>query len=159
MRVDWLYLNDYKNLKEFEVDFDISSERQVVVGRNGVGKSNVLEALAWIFRDLDLEEDSEFEYKIRYKCNGAYLKVETKVDKRTKNKKTAFSRSYFWVECWDKESAPTDDHYTELKEVEFYRKNKPLVIDGEKSLNPARLLPVYVFGYYSGVSGRFNRKA
>ena len=61
MRVDWLYLKDFKNLNDFKVDFDLTSERQVVVGRNSVGKSNVLEALAWIFRDLDLEEDSEFE--------------------------------------------------------------------------------------------------
>ena len=65
MRVDWLYLKDFRNLYDFEMDFDLSSERQVVVGRNSVGKSNVLEALAWIFRDLDLEEDSGFEYKIK----------------------------------------------------------------------------------------------
>lgn len=156
MRVDWLYLKDYKNLNDFEVDFDVSSERQVVVGRNGVGKSNVLEALAWIFRDLDLREDSDFEYKIRYKCNGAYLRIETKTEKRKKPKKTAFPRSYFWVENWSKEVAPEDDAYTELSEAEFYRRNKPIDKGEEKFLNPDRLLPAYVFGYYSGVSGRFN---
>ncbi|MBL4781253.1 MAG: AAA family ATPase [Porticoccaceae bacterium] len=156
MRVDWLYLKDYKNLKEFEVDFDVSSERQVVVGRNGVGKSNVLEALAWIFRDLDLEEDSGFEYKIRYKCNGAYLKIETKSGKRTKGKVTAFPRKYFWADKWGKDEEPGEEDYRELKETEFYRKNKPIDKDGENILNPDRLLPAYVFGYYSGVSGRFN---
>ena len=64
MRIDRLYLVNYKNLKEFEVDFDISSSRQVVIGRNGVGKSNLMDAMAQIFRDLDLEEDSNFEYEI-----------------------------------------------------------------------------------------------
>lgn len=156
MRVDCLYLKDFKNLKEFEVDFDVSSERQVVVGRNGVGKSNVLEALAWIFRDLDLEEDSDFEYKVRYKCNGSYLKIETKSERRTKNRKTEFPRSYYWVEKWDKDTAPDDEEYIEIKEAEFYRKNRPLDNEEGKALNPERLLPAYVFGYYSGVSGRFN---
>ena len=45
MRVDRLYLKGFKNLKDFEVDFDVTSPRQVVVGRNGVGKSNLLERL------------------------------------------------------------------------------------------------------------------
>jgi predicted ATPase len=156
MRVDFLYLKDFKNLKEFEVDFDVSSERQVVVGRNGVGKSNVLEALAWIFRDLDLEEDSGFEYRIFYKCNGAYLKIETKLEKRTKKNKMAFPRSYFWAESWENDLVPENDDFVELKETEFYSKNRPKIERGEKILNPSRLLPAYVFGYYSGVSGRFN---
>jgi len=57
MRIDRLHLRDFRILKNFEVDFDVTSPRQVVVGRNGVGKSNLMEALAWIFRELDLEED------------------------------------------------------------------------------------------------------
>ena len=66
MRIDRLLLSEYKNLINFEVDFDETSSRQVVVGRNGVGKSNLLEALTRIFRDLDLEEDSQFGYEIEY---------------------------------------------------------------------------------------------
>lgn len=156
MRIDWLYLEDFKNLKKFEVDFDASSERQVVVGRNSVGKSNLLEALAWIFRDLDLEEDSDFEYKILYKCNGAYIKIETQSKKRKKGKKYAFPRKYYWVKEWDKDDSPPETEYKEIKETEFYKKNKTIDKNGEKILNPKRLLPAYVFGYYSGVSGRFN---
>ncbi|MFC1761024.1 AAA family ATPase [Planctomycetota bacterium] len=75
MRIDRLWLKDFKNLKDFEVDFDESSTRQVVIGRNGVGKSNLLEALTWIFRDLDLEEPSTFTYEIEYLCNGHYIKI------------------------------------------------------------------------------------
>ena len=62
MRIDRLYLPNYRNLIDFEVDFDQTSVRQVIVGRNGVGKSNLLEALTWIFRDLDLEDESGFAY-------------------------------------------------------------------------------------------------
>ena|ERR1022692_1807633 len=75
MRIDRLTLTDFRNLVDFKVDFDETSNRQVVVGRNGVGKSNLLEALTWIFRDLDLEEDSEFGYEIEYLCNGYFVKV------------------------------------------------------------------------------------
>lgn len=54
MKIDWLRLENFKNLKNFEVDFSLETERQVVIGRNGMGKSNILESIAWIFRDLDL---------------------------------------------------------------------------------------------------------
>jgi recombinational DNA repair ATPase RecF len=60
MRIDRLFLKEFRNLIEFEVDFDQTSTRQVIVGRNGIGKSNLLEALNRIFRDLDLKEESEF---------------------------------------------------------------------------------------------------
>lgn len=156
MRVDWLFLKEFKNLNSFEVDFDLSSERQVIVGRNSVGKSNVLEALAWIFRDLDLEEDSEFEYKIKYKCNGAYIKIETLEKPKVKKGKELYPRSYYWVKEWNNDAAPEDKDYEELKQTEFYKKNRPLVKRKEKQINPERLLPHYVFGYYSGVSERFN---
>jgi recombinational DNA repair ATPase RecF len=60
MRIDALYLENFKNLNRFAVDFDLASPRQVIVGRNGVGKSNLLEAIASIFQDLDLEVVSCF---------------------------------------------------------------------------------------------------
>jgi predicted ATPase len=156
MRVDWLYLRAFKNLNNFEVDFDLSSERQVVVGRNSVGKSNVLEALAWIFRDLDLEEDSEFEYKIIYRCNGAYIKIETLENYKVTKGKKLYPRKYYWVNEWNADAAPKNVDYIELKQTEFFKKNRPLVKRKEKQINSERLLPHYVFGYYSGVSERFN---
>jgi predicted ATPase len=156
MRVDWLYLKAFKNLNNFEVDFDLSSERQVVVGRNSVGKSNVLEALAWIYRDLDLEEDSEFEYKIKYKCNDAYIKIETAEKPRLRKGKNLYPRRYYWANKWNKNTAPEDNEYVELKQSEFCKKNRPVERNNEKTINPERLLPHYVFGYYSGVSARFN---
>src|SRR5436305_1479713 len=76
MRIDRLYLSNFRNLIDFEVDFDQTSVRQVIVGRNGVGKSNLLEALTRIFRDLDLEEESEFAYEIEYICNQHCIKIQ-----------------------------------------------------------------------------------
>ena len=42
MRIDYLNLPSFRNLVDFEVDFNQGSGRQVIVGRNGVGKSNLL---------------------------------------------------------------------------------------------------------------------
>ena len=45
----------FKNLSDFLIDFDTHSSMTILVGRNGAGKSNILEALTVIFRDLDLQ--------------------------------------------------------------------------------------------------------
>ena len=44
--------HQFKNLKNVTIDFDQDHWVTVVIGWNGTGKSNVLEALAIIFRDL-----------------------------------------------------------------------------------------------------------
>ena len=48
MRVLNLCLPDFKNLQNFAIDFSHESSVAVLVGRNGAGKSNVLEALTLI---------------------------------------------------------------------------------------------------------------
>ncbi|EKN1483104.1 AAA family ATPase, partial [Salmonella enterica] len=44
--------HQFKNLKNVTIDFAQGRWVTVVIGWNGTGKSNVLEALAIIFRDL-----------------------------------------------------------------------------------------------------------
>src|SRR5436190_23507829 len=127
MRIDRLYLADFRNLTDFEVDFDQTSVRQVVVGRNGVGKSNLLEALTWIFRDLDLEEESQFAYEIEYLCNQHCAKiscVQTNVEecKAEPNLRKRFKRTY-WTEseanCAGLQPAAPKP-YGEMSEREFF---------------------------------------
>jgi predicted ATPase len=150
MRVDRLFLKNFKNLQDFEVDFDVTSSRQVIVGRNAVGKSNLLEALAWIFRELDLEEEPSFEYQIEYHCNNHYVKIEA----AKRAQADGFARSYFLSKGTSKPAETTANRdYKSIRQTDFYRRNRP--VDG--AVNSARVLPLYVFGYYSGVSGRFNR--
>lgn len=47
-----LWLENFKNLKDYEVRFDSRHGLDVVLGWNGTGKSNLFEALVIIFRDL-----------------------------------------------------------------------------------------------------------
>jgi recombinational DNA repair ATPase RecF len=53
MRIDWLRIPQYRNLRNFEIDFDESQPVTVLLGHNGSGKSNLLEAIVEIFRELD----------------------------------------------------------------------------------------------------------
>lgn len=68
----------WKNLKEFTVHFDQETFTSVFVGRNGTGKSNVLEALIIIFRDLDLGDvTQQFAYELEYSCRGEHVLVDS----------------------------------------------------------------------------------
>ena len=66
MRIDRLEIDNFKNLKNFEIDIDESQLTSVFIGKNGAGKSNLFEALVIIFRDLDLNTPTiDFTYKIK----------------------------------------------------------------------------------------------
>ena len=55
MRIDWLRIPNYRNLRNFEINFDEGQSTTVLLGHNGSGKSNLLEAIVEIFRDLDFK--------------------------------------------------------------------------------------------------------
>jgi len=76
MRLDKLKIASFKNLRDFAIDFDEQSATTVLVGRNGTGKSNLLEALTIIFRDLDLGADPSFDYVLEYACRGRKVRIE-----------------------------------------------------------------------------------
>ena len=60
---DKVYIKEFKNLKEFSVELDTEQLTNVFIGKNGAGKSNFIEALVIIFRDLDLKTVTiEFSY-------------------------------------------------------------------------------------------------
>ena len=78
-------VSGFKNLIDFQIDFDTKSPTAVLVGRNGTGKSNVLEALTVIFRDLDLEVTTPpFSYELSYSCHGRQILVDADPDRKTR---------------------------------------------------------------------------
>lgn len=77
MKLDKLWIADFKNLRDFSIDFDESSLTTVLVGRNGTGKSNLLEAIILIFRDLDLGNPPPFRYELDYLCRGMKIHVSS----------------------------------------------------------------------------------
>lgn len=65
MRLKKLYIKDYKNLKDFSLDFENGNGLSILIGNNGSGKSNVLEAITGIF--------SEWYRKSTYKFDTDYI--------------------------------------------------------------------------------------
>jgi predicted ATPase len=76
LRIDNLKIGRFKNLRDFAINFDEETPTTVLVGRNGTGKSNLLEALTIIFRDLDLAADPSFSYELEYICRGKKIHIE-----------------------------------------------------------------------------------
>ncbi|OUR91959.1 hypothetical protein A9Q87_09160 [Flavobacteriales bacterium 34_180_T64] len=77
MRLKHIHISEYKNLKDFELNFDGNSFIDVFVGKNGTGKSNFFEAVIEIFRHLfEKEYYVSFNYKIQYELKGDEIVVQ-----------------------------------------------------------------------------------
>jgi predicted ATPase len=81
MRIDYVNITEFKNLKGFEIDLDEHFMETVLLGQNATGKSNFIESLVLIFKYLDLEKPCDFDYKIKYLCRGKNIVVEFKEGK------------------------------------------------------------------------------
>lgn len=66
-RLKSLYVKDYKNIHEQTFDFSDNTGYIALIGLNGSGKSNLLEAISIIFRGLVDKKSIPFEYEIKYK--------------------------------------------------------------------------------------------
>ncbi|WP_429043210.1 AAA family ATPase [Aeromonas veronii] len=154
MKVDKLHIRSrFKNLENVKVDFDEDHLMTVVVGRNGSGKSNILEALVAIFRNLDLGEAPPFSYELVYRLG----------ERDNPNKPS---------ERWLEITIDADpDRGTLAKQYEV--RVRDLLCDDVPSEQPSSIiipfskvkrdksgkapyLPNYVFAYYSGPSDRLE---
>jgi energy-coupling factor transporter ATP-binding protein EcfA2 len=76
MRLDRLSIPNYRNLRSFEIDFDELQPTTVLIGRNGSGKSNLIEAIVEIFRELELDSAPSFAYQLRYVCHEHTILID-----------------------------------------------------------------------------------
>ncbi len=76
MRLDRLSIPNYRNLRSFEIDFDESQPTTVLIGRNGSGKSNLIEAIVEIFRELELGGTPSFAYTLQYVCREHTIQID-----------------------------------------------------------------------------------
>jgi predicted ATPase len=87
MRLDRLTVPSYRNLRGFTIDFDETQTTTVLLGQNGTGKSNLIEAIVEIFRDLELDTSSTFAYQMDYVCRERKIHIDAdpaRVGKRLK---------------------------------------------------------------------------
>jgi len=69
MKIEYIYIDGYKNLKKFEVQFNKGCSFIALIGNNGSGKSNILEALTIIFSSIQSEMPIEFIFQIKYQID------------------------------------------------------------------------------------------
>ena len=131
MRIDKIYIEEFKNLRDFKIDLNEEYMNAVLLGQNAAGKSNLLEALVIIFRDLDLEDETSFDYIIEYQCKDNFLKVEG-------GPKTTGKYKF----------------YLGTKKESTIKYSTKMVRKVDIKRNKEEYLPKYVFSYYSGVSNR-----
>jgi len=146
--------HQFKNLKNVTIDFDQEHWVTVVIGWNGTGKSNVLEALAIIFRDLIAKKRTPaFAFQLAYRMGAGENLRRIHIDADPDREKDAFiihiatdarTRGDGTLIPFIEGEAPVSA--LRGKVVKF---GTFLAEDG---LN----LPRYVFSYYSGESSRMH---
>lgn len=91
MRINSLYIDNYKLLKDFTINF--SKDVSILIGINGSGKSSILECVAQIFSDAYLQEKSKFGFKLEYE-----LRLEEIIEQTATTSK--FKTDYIKVEIF-----------------------------------------------------------
>ncbi|WP_019029648.1 AAA family ATPase [Colwellia piezophila] len=141
MRLIYLkIISEFKNLHGIELKLNAEENRTVIIGQNGTGKSNIIEALVHIFKQLDSGEPPVFSYEIKYKIGDG--EVETLLHIIT-----------------DKDNAPYYDikfqkYSSGVPRTEWLALNIAKVKRDQDGLSP--YLPRNVFAYYSGPSDRLE---
>ncbi|MDT3335911.1 AAA family ATPase [Shewanella sp. SP1S1-7] len=158
MKVDKLHIRSrFKNLENVKVDFDEDHLMTVVVGSNGSGKSNVLEALVSIFRNLDLGESPPFSYLLNYRLGEPHKSnqpsdrwMEITID-ADPSRGTLAKQYEVSVRDLLNDAAPAD-MFSEAAVGKIIPFSK---VKRDREGNAA-YLPNYVFAYYSGPSDRLE---
>jgi hypothetical protein len=143
MRIDWLWIDEYKNLKDLTINFSQDHLITVIIGRNGTGKSNVLEALTVIFSNLLTEERlPAIKYRIAYEIRDRWIYIDADPHRRVAYKAKTIHKSEQPVPY------PVGASYDDLGGAPISRAK----LIGEESEH----LPHFLFGYYSGESKRIK---
>src|SRR5712692_7757758 len=76
MRLDRVYIDGFKNLKDVEIDFNEGRLTTVVIGQNGSGKSTLIEAITDVFRYVDMNRGApRFRYEIDYRIGSHQVRI------------------------------------------------------------------------------------
>lgn len=147
MHISRIKIKDFRNLKDIEINFSKTSvlsnneikelKSHAVIGQNGSGKSNFIEAIITIFRDLDLNQKTEFEYELDYICRDHEISITAldvekptvRIVEKGNEKENSYALSFL--------------SRAEGEGVNF--------VD-----NSRKYLPSHVFAYYSGKNARIE---
>ncbi len=75
MKIRKLYVDGFRNIKKFSMDFERTQGLTILIGNNGTGKSNVLEIISAIFSYLYYGKKINFQFEIEYELNGDVIEI------------------------------------------------------------------------------------
>ena len=151
MQIQRLKIQDFRNLQDFEITFtgDATSpdgesrefKSHAVIGQNGSGKSNMIEAIVTIFRDLDLNLPASLSYELDYTIRGHSIGILASTGESPQVTIDG-SQEDAWL--------LSDTHHPERKD--------PRDPEGQRPLRGSarQYLPSHVFTYYSGKNDRLE---
>jgi predicted ATP-binding protein involved in virulence len=137
MQLKSLYIDNYKLLKDFTIDFN--KEVSILIGINGSGKSSILECLAQIFSDAYLQESSKFGFKLVYEMRLEEILLQSATT-------SEFKTEYIKVEI------NAARKYSKLR-YKVSTENEVLVKESDiekKYGSLEKILPSNIVIYYSG---------
>ncbi|WP_421211117.1 AAA family ATPase [Aeromonas enteropelogenes] len=153
--------HQFKNLKNVTIDFDEKHWVTVVIGWNGTGKSNVLEALAIIFRDLiALKRMPSFAFKLRYRMGSGATLRHIYID--SDPERTGDPFQFYSGSEQDIDNVMQVPQHPQLGYILSEITQGPHVINNyrvhaqEFLKEDSVYLPRYVFAYYSGEGKRMH---
>lgn len=150
MQLRHLAIPNFRNLRGLVIDFATHLEPRpgststaapkpirshALIGQNGTGKSNLIEALITIFRDVDLDRDAAFDYTLEYEIRGHVVRIQADLAKQR--------RPFVSVD---------GDRVSQ----DYLNKNDPPDKTPRDERRGPRLLPSHVFAYYSGRNERIE---
>lgn len=150
MQLQLIRIPAFRNLRDLYIVFDTHLQPSVgvpadtppksirshaLIGQNGTGKSNLIEALITIFRDVDLDREATFDYTLEYNIRGHVVRIEADTAKQ--------KRPFVWVD---------GDRVSQ----EYLIKNDPPGKAPPDQRRGPRLLPTHIFAYYSGRNERIE---
>lgn len=146
--------HQFKNLKNVTIDFDQEHWVTVVIGWNGTGKSNVLEALAIIFRDLIAKERKPaFAFQLAYRMGTGEDLLHILVDGDPDREREPFT-----IHVATDAQARGEGSLTPVTADEHpvsALRGKAIKLSAFVNAH-TEYLPRYVFSYYSGESQRMH---
>jgi hypothetical protein len=101
MQLRQFKIGAFENLRAVEIVFSAAFQSSpgetakpirshALIGQNGTGKSNLIEALITIFRDIDLNRDAAFDYTLEYAIRGHIVRIQADTTKQ--------KRPFVWVD-------------------------------------------------------------
>jgi len=154
MQLRYLAIPQFRNLRNLEMNFSTELEPVIdatggaseapakrirshaLIGQNGTGKSNLIEALITLFRDVDLDREAAFDYTLEYEIRGHIVRIQADTAKQ--------KRPYVWVDG------------DRVSQEYLIKNDPPEKVPQDKRRGP-RLLPTHIFAYYSGRNERIEQ--